>query len=361
MQQTLDALRLERGARGAIAVIDRDGQTWRIHSGTADEAATPVSTAMRFRIGSITKPIIAALALGQVEDGTLALDQNVSDLVGPPLRSSPPVSLRNLLDHTSGIFDIGNEGDVMADLEGLTDPELIEEARTLIAGATSGRQVVASDRLAIGLAETHDRYFSPGAGYHYSNANYQMIGLVLSSATGQELDDLLRMGLTEPLSLTRTSLAPFDRTTPAFHGYAIDVLIGEEVDATDDLLAFGNGASGGIISTADEVMTVMTEIVHGSLLPPELRTEMQTPTEQSGGTYGLGLALYELSCGRFYGHEGRVNGTASIALVEGDRRDRSLVAAFNSTSDRGGLVEVAEQLLCGSHVSTPAPTHPSGG
>ncbi len=360
MQDTLDVVRRERGAPGALAVIHSDGETWRISSGTADDVDTRVSTDMRFRIGSITKPIVAALALDQVHEGTLALDRNITDVVGPPLRTSPPVSLRNLLNHTSGIFDIGNEGDAMADLAKLTDAVLIEEGQTLIAGATSGRQVVASDRLAIGLAETHDRYFPPGSGYHYSNANYQIVGVLLSDVTGRPIDDLLRSRIGAPLALTHTSLAPSDRTPPDFHGYATDVRTGEAVDVTGDLLAFGNGASGGIISTADELLTIMTELVHGSLLPRELRIEMQTPTWQSGGTYGLGLARYELSCGLFYGHEGRVNGTVSMALVEADRRDRSLAAAFNSTDDQTGLVELAERLLCWSE-DVPATTHPSGG
>ncbi len=120
---------------------------------------------------------------------------------------------------------------------------------------------------------------------------------------------------------------------------------------SDDLLAFGNGASGGIISTADDLLTIMTELVHGSLLPGDLQIRMQTPTRQSGGTYGLGLAVYELSCGRFYGHEGRVNGTASIALVAADRPDHALVAAFNSTDDQTGLGSFAERLLCPSEAA----------
>lgn len=62
-QDALDGARLERGARGALAVVRDGGETWRITSGTADGAGSLVSTDMRFRIGSITKPIVAALAL----------------------------------------------------------------------------------------------------------------------------------------------------------------------------------------------------------------------------------------------------------------------------------------------------------
>lgn len=356
--ETVDSVRQERGALGALAVLVSDGQRREFTSGTADAAESPVSIDMRFRIGSITKPIVAALALDQVDQAVLSLDRDINDLVGPPLRGSPAVTLRNLLNHTSGVFDIGNEGDAIADVEKLTDAELLEEVEALYAGAADGQPVVASDRLIIGLAETHDRYFDPGTGHHYSNTNYQIIGRALTEVTGRPLAELLEARITGPLGLTDTSLAPDDRGTPEFHGYVTDIATGEEVDVSDDLLAFGNGAGGGIVSTASDLLTIMTELVHGSVLPGDLQIRMQTPTRQSGGTYGLGMALYELSCGRFYGHEGRVNGTVSIALVDADRPDHALVAAFNSTDDQTGLGAFGEQLLCSAGV---APIDSGGG
>lgn len=50
------------------------------------------------------------------------------------------------------------------------------------------------------------------------------------------------------------------------------------------------------------------------------------------------------SCGRFYGHECRVNGTVSPAVVDADRADRGFVATFNSTDDQTGLTGLAETL-----------------
>lgn len=346
LQDALDEARLHHGATGAIAVIHIGEQEWPLVSGAADATGTPLTVDARFRIGSITKPIIAALALDQIARGRLGLDDDVSHLVGPPLRPEPAVTLRMLLNHTSGIFDIGNEGDPVADIAALTDPALIAEAAELMRQVEAGHQAVVSAQLAVGLAEAHDRYFPPGTDWHYSNPNYQLVGIILEQLTGESLADLLVMRIAHPLDLEQTSLAPADRTSPALRGYATDLQTGELIDATDDLLAFGNGGSGGIISTAEELTTMLAAIIHGDLLPDNLRHELMTATAASGQTYGLGLAIYELECGTFYGHEGRVNGTAAIALIDAETPNRSAVIALNRGDIDPGLLPLAQQLLC---------------
>jgi D-alanyl-D-alanine carboxypeptidase len=198
--------------------------------------------------------------------------------------------------------------------------------------------------LTVVLAETHDRYFQPGAGFHYSNTNYQVAAMVLEEISGRSLADLVEERISRPLNLSQTTLAPDDLRSPAFRGNAVDTATGEFIDATDDLFAFGNGGSGGLLSTADELTTIMSAVVNGPLLPADLRAEMIRPTPQSGDSYGLGIATYSLRCGVFYGHGGSVNGTTSIVLVDGS--GRSVVAAFNRTGGDPHLVTLAEQLVC---------------
>lgn len=349
LQKVIDEARQLYGAPGALVVVHRDGQRFEVTSGAADLSGTPVAADMPFRVGSITKTVVAALALSEVAQGRLDLD----DIVGEPLQPEPPVTLRMLLSHTSGIFDIGNEGDAIADIARLDDRDLIDEVAALEHAAAAGERVVASDRLIVGLAETHDRYFRPGTGFHYSNTNYQLAAMTLEQVSGQPLAGLLDEKLTRPLGLHHTSLAPEDLRSPLFRGYATDLTTGDRIDATDDLLAFGNGGSGGLISTADELTTILNAIVHGTVVPGDLRAAMLQPTPESGDSYGLGIAVYNLECGVFYGHEGRVNGTASIALTEATGPGRSVVVAFNSTIGVPQLVALAEQLICPSTDPTP--------
>lgn len=343
LQAALDDERASYHSPGALGLVRAGGRQFSATSGTADLIGTPITDTTRFRIASITKPIVATLVLDAVAHGKLRLDDVVDDLLPGVVRATPPVTVRQLLDHTAGIFDEGNDGTPEADIAKLTDPALREEGETLVQRYQSGEPVIASDRLLIALAETHDRYFAPGQGYHYSNIGYQVAAMVLEHVTGQRLSHLLRTRIVEPLGLRHTTIAPPDLASPEFRGYDASTPGVSPVDVTDDLLAFGNGGNGGVISTADDLLTIMQAIVSGRLLPSDLVEEMEQPVLQS---YGLGLATYDLSCGRFLGHGGSVNGTQSIALVSPDGADGIVMAVNFRSADDPGLPALADRVLC---------------
>ena len=289
IQSVLDTRRDAYGAPGALALLARGDSQWFASSGTADTAGTPITEATRFRIASITKPIVATLVLDAVARGEVALDDVVGDLLPGTVREDPPITVRQLLDHTSGIFDITNEQTtaeaLQADIERLPDEELRAEAQAGLDGFLAGQRVIAPARVLVALSEVHDRYFPPGSGYHYSNTGYQLAGMVLEEATGTPLAELLEERIVEPLGLQRTTLAPPDTASPELRGYGTSTEDGSLVDMTDDLLAFGNGANGGIISTADELLATIRAIVGGQLLPADLTAQMKEPNRES---YGLG-------------------------------------------------------------------------
>jgi D-alanyl-D-alanine carboxypeptidase len=296
--------------------------------------------------------VVAATALSLVGDGRAALDQPVAPALRPGvLRADPPVTLRQLLDHTAGIFNEGSEGDPVADIAAIADPALREEGQAALGRAMTDVTEVIPAEVSVAAAETHPRYGDPGLSYHYSNTGYQAAGLYLEAVTGRPLDALVTEEVAEPLGLARFTLAPADRTPPEFRGHETLTATGEPVDAADDLRAFGNGANGGVLTTADDLVTFFRALVGGRLLEPGLVTQMRQPTTASIGAdsaYGLGLATYRLTCGRFFGHEGGVNGTASIALVD-EGGQRAAVVVFNQ---RGigdpQLPALADRLVCGS-------------
>jgi D-alanyl-D-alanine carboxypeptidase len=344
-QEVLDSFRDSYGAPGAIALL-RDGETeWRGVSGVADVSGTEIDASTRFRVASITKPIVAFLVLDAVDRGELSLDDTVGDLLPGVVRAEPPITVRMLLDHTSGIFNVGDEGDIVADVANLTDPALQAEAADVGTRYLAGEHVSMSGELYVALAETHDRYFEPGTGYHYSNPNYQLAAMVLERVTGTPLAELLRARLVDMLGLDRTTIAPDDAGMPDLHGYGLNP-DGSLVDLTSDFLALGNGGSGGVISTADELLTIMQSIVSGTLLPPPLVADMKQPSVPSDGQYGLGLARYPLSCGTFYGHAGATSGTHSIALVNDDGTTGTVVVVNLRGAAEPNLLATAETLLC---------------
>ncbi|HEU4320786.1 MAG TPA: serine hydrolase domain-containing protein [Acidimicrobiia bacterium] len=347
LKRFISRARDDYGAPGAFVLLSRDGFTGFAASGTATTEGGPITADSTFRIASITKPIVAAVVLSQVDAGTLRLDDPLSSHLPGVVSHDDEITLRMLLDHTSGIFD-PQDGDPIADIPRLTDPALRREAENVLDRYLAGEKVVASDRIVVAIAETHPGYFEPGTDIHYSNTNYQLLGMVLAGTTGEPLADLIDRTVAGPLGLVRTSLTPPHLSTPDIHGYGTDVDDGALVDLTDDLVTFGNGASGGVVSTPSELLAIIRAIVTGDLVGEELTREMQAGSPQSGSTYGLGLAGYGTSCGLFYGHEGGVNGMASIAMSSTDGAD-AVVIGFNLRSGEDpGLPGLADDVLCGS-------------
>jgi D-alanyl-D-alanine carboxypeptidase len=250
-------------------------------SGSADLSGSAIGPNSRFRIASITKPIVAALVVDAVERGELELDAEVAELLPGKLRDSPAVTVRQLLDHTSGIFDEGNEGDPIADIAKLP-PTLRAEAEQLYERYLAGEGVVVPAEILVALAETHDRYFAPGTDIHYSNINYQLAAMVLERVTGRTVSKLLEDRIVAPLGLSRTTIAPPDMSSPGGED-------GSLIDLTDDLATFGNGGNGGIISTSDELLTIIQAIGAGRIVAPPLLTELVTPNLSN---YGLGIVRY---------------------------------------------------------------------
>lgn len=347
-QAAIDEHRGRVGAPGVVAGVVLDGDAWAGTAGTADTEGTPLRPDARVRIGSVTKTVIAILALDAVAKGEVSLDDPVAPILGDLLPAEPSVTLRMLLNHTSGIFAVGDEGDLAADIGVLTDPVLQAEAAAVADVFLSGGPASPSVPLLVALAETHDRYASPGEGYHYSNVNYLLVGALLERVTGQPLDQLLHTRLVAPLGLRSTTMSPPDSTEPDLVGYAQVEAGGPPVDpGYAHLLLLGNGAAGGIVSTVDELLTVLRSTLAGDVLPPELVEELLTPTPESGSqAYGLGIARYSLSCGTFYGHEGGIAGIGTIAIVSPDGEDGVVVAQNLRGPDDSGLPALADRLLC---------------
>lgn len=342
-QASLDSARKAQNAPGAIAVLHVDGIRTFLRSGSADMAGGELTETTRFRIASITKPIIAALVLTAVARGEVALEDVVGELLPGVVRATPAITVRQLLDHTSGVFDEGNEGDPVADIEKLADPAAREEAGNLLARSEAGEPVIAPAWLIVALAETHDRYFAPGQGFHYSNVNYQLAGMLLENVTGQPLAELLRSRIVEPLGLRHTTIAPPDTDSPELRGYAQTSAAADPIDVTDELGWFGNGGNGGIISTPDELLAMLRAIVTGQLFPESLVAEMVEPDRES---YGLGIGISDFDCGTFYGHNGLVNGTHSTAVISRDGSDGAVIVLDLAGVRDPMLPRVAESMLC---------------
>ena len=161
---------IDKGLTGVTLAVDRDGEV--LFNGAAglanSEAQAPLAPTDRFRIYSITKTFTAVLALQLVDEGVLSLDDTVADLLDDPVVARIPhveqITLRQLLTHTSGVYDY-----FAPDSPFWQDAYLGEEADW-------SRVWTPEELLAYADGANHAPDFAPGEGVHYSNTGYVLLG-----------------------------------------------------------------------------------------------------------------------------------------------------------------------------------------
>lgn len=307
-QALLENYRRQAGAPGAILLIARKNEPlWIGATGQANLAhQTPMQTHTPFRVGSITKMMVATAVLQLVEQGQLQLEAPLAELL-PGLRGHLPqaerITLRHLLGHQSGLVDPPNESkryqlDLVDNPEAMaqkTIPERLEEY-------VYGRSL----------------HFAPGTAYHYSNTNFWLLGLILEAQTGKGTAQVLQERIFGPLGMTNTYLDPRDDRNVA-RGYADLYGDGKLLDVTRWDRADADGSpAGGVISTAPDLLRFLRGLMEGQLLRPATLEQMKQ-VQLSGCDnifceYGLGLELWRVGNQVGYGHNGSVVGLEANAV-----------------------------------------------
>ena len=320
---------LEAGAPG-IVVLRRDGdEVFHLAAGLANLApATPIAATDRLRAGSLVKTFVAVLAMQLVEESALALEAQVEQLV-PGVVGGRSITVRQLLNHTSGLFDYWQDESFFEQL--LADPAQPWSPHALIE-----------------LALRHPPLHAPGEAWSYSNTNYIALGLVIEAVTGKPLQVEMATRVFEPLGLGQTSfeVKPEISGTHA-RGYA---LLGapEPVDVTGVNPSAAWAAGGGLVSTADDLARFYAGLMTGRLVATASLEEMLTTVPaREGIAYGLGIAEVDLSCGTAWGHQGEFPGYLGFGLTSRDGARQAVVLVnFYSLTESGQadfrkLVDVA--------------------
>lgn len=331
---------LASGVPGVAALAVRPGARLEGAAGLADVATgEPLTVEHRFRIGSVTKVFVAALALQLVAEGLFDLDAPAAPFV-------EDVTVRQLLSHTSGLddFELGAE---------FWEPYRRDPGRRWELGA----------RDELRMALDRPRLFAPGEGWAYHGSNYVALRLVLEEATGLSLRDALRERVLVPLGLVRTDLVEEPLLADCAHGYvpaANPILPGDGpglVDVTGLDLPFYR-AGGGIVSTTGDIAALLRALLGGGFLPAALRAEMLAAVESEWAEtdrYGLGIgevtALMgrrRTSCGSAWGHLGFSLGYVAIALSSEDG-ERQVVVWTNgqpvTEEAEAALMDAAGELV----------------
>jgi D-alanyl-D-alanine carboxypeptidase len=329
------------GVPGVIVRVTDADHAARNHAAGVGDLATGAALrpAAQFRIGSITKTFVASIVLQLVGEGRLRLDEPVARRLPGLLANGEQITVRQLLNHTSGLPDYAG------------DPELF-------AGIVENRVWEPPELVA--LAEKRPQLFPPGSAWRYSNTNYIVAGLLVEAVAGRSLARELDGRIFSPLRLNHTSFpAGTARLTGYYaHGYlspeAIPTADGPRIDVTSYNPSHA-WAAGAIVSNAADLSKFYRALLGGRLLGPPLLREMkktvaEDPTDPAETfSYGLGLERVNDACGANWGHTGTIYGYQSLAYWN-ERTGRTVVLASNMVPAPAGaeapLATATDLALC---------------
>ena len=281
------------GGPGVSAAVVQDGKIlWSGATGFSDlEAHIALTVDTRMRIGSVSKPITAAVLLRLWDQGLIDLDADVRDLV-PDLGSSQEhiITARMLAGHTSGIRQY--------DFSDYLDANNVYYYPSL----TGAFAKVASDPL---LSE-------PGSVFHYSSIGYNVLGIAAERASELSFSDVTTRELTTPLGLKNTLVDhPLEiiSNRTRFYTRFPDGVVRNTIwrDSSDFY------PSGGMLSTAEDLARLTSAVFGGewlSSMAMELLTTEATTTsgDPTGYTFGWQIVRGEDGAVRYFEHGGETNG-----------------------------------------------------
>jgi D-alanyl-D-alanine carboxypeptidase len=270
-----------------IGVWDGNGASFVRAFGYADIARKrPLTAADHFRIGSNTKTFVVSVILQLIAEKKLSLDDPVSRFpLGVSIPNGDKITVRELCNMRSGLFEAFNTPQ-FAHLN-MTVPNNFDP-RTLVAWATKEKP-----------------YFSPGKGYHYSNTNYLILGLIIEEITKDSVGDQIRKRLLEPFGLTQTSYPQTEAMPdPWAHGYGLDKQRNWE-DVSNTIPVAFMGSAGEMISDMADIRRWIKLYATGKTGGPTTYRPLEECRQFIGNAaFGLGI---NCSAG-WYGYTGALPG-----------------------------------------------------
>jgi D-alanyl-D-alanine carboxypeptidase len=282
LQQILDETVADGAIPGVVLSVSVPGQEpWSGASGVADlRQGRPMEPQTNVRIASISKIFTAVVVLQLVEEGKIDLDAPMSTYLPDLLPNGDAISVRDLLQHTSGLYDY------------------LEDRNYAARAYQNAQQAFAPPEL-VAYAARFPPAFRPGAagGWDYSSTNYVILGMIVEQVTGRPLAQEMRQRVFEPIGLEATFFQP-DEPVPdaASRGYS------RGVDQTNVAMSFAF-ATANLVSTASDVRRFAEGLVGGELLEPASLEAMYTFVNGKGQynmpalEYGLGLMRNVLPVG----------------------------------------------------------------
>ncbi len=311
-----------------VALRTPDGQAWTGAAGMADiPNEVSLDACHKMMIGSISKVFTATLIFQLQDEGVLSIDDRLDQWLGDEvigdLANGKEVSLRQMLNHTSGLYDYLDNNNLLFDA--LNRPFY---------------QLTAAEKLEYAQGKPANN--APGAAYYYSNTNFVLLGLVVEAASGLTLPEALQSKLFGPLGLSSAVMGTPERPIPAGTARPYLELNGERfIDFMHVEVSDAATGDGGIAINALDLIHFIEPLLAGDILSTASLEEMTEsllvkPTDQAdfdwdGESTGLGIDLFQTPYGAAYGHTGAIFAFNAF-LFHYPTEGASLAISYNATS-----------------------------
>ncbi|WP_175410326.1 serine hydrolase [Streptomyces sp. TRM64462] len=315
----------DRDATAALLRVGGHG-TWHGTAGVRDiRGGGPALHNARFRAGSVTKVVTAALVLKLAAEGRVDLDGTVQTyLPGLLTDDFEPITVRQLLDFTSGLQPGDSYG-------GTVEEGLPHRFLTL-----TPEEVVAS-------AVAKGPGSRPGERQHYSNIHYTVLGMLVEKVTGDTYAHQAYVRIFKPLGLRHTSFpAGADPRIHGPHNRGYEEIDGRLVDVTEWNMS-DRWAAGDLISTTADLERFMVALFRGQVVPDPYLEEMFTLPDVPGARLAAGLERFELNGRVIWGKTGSRPGYHTVVAATRDL-SRTLVYSVNATDAKGAGLALAQRF-----------------
>ena len=247
------------------------------------EMNVPVTTETVFKIGSISKPIIAEGIMILVEEGKLSPDDKISKYLEGTPESWKDITVRHLLSHTSGII---REAPGFSPARSIPDADLIKSAFPA------------------------PLLFTPGEKHEYSNVGYMALAEIIHRISTKSWDDFFKERLFAPLGMNATRTTTFGEIVPnRANSYSLE---NGKLQNSPIMLALR--PSGAFLSSLSDLLKWEAALNSSKSLKPETRMVMWAPFKFNNGTdsgYAFGWRVSEVNGRKRIHHGGALDGFRS--------------------------------------------------
>ncbi|NVK25067.1 MAG: beta-lactamase family protein [Gammaproteobacteria bacterium] len=285
----------------SVAVIVENGDEVTAQRGTTldNEELTEDHV---FRLASMSKHLTTLMVMYLHEIGELNIDDKLSDyLVIDGLENGDVMTIRQLLNHTAGVFDhINGSPNVFS--AALGDPEREWEHEDIIKYMTD-----------------NGSYFTPGSQYSYSNGGFYILGMLIEAITGESLAQSFDSIFLNPLALSNIFVDDFSTANNPITNLATN-------SRSYEYHLNAIGAAGNFVASPLAFARLGHEVYTNDFLTDE--SEMAISTQSTlNSAYGLGSRLWEAHDVYHFGHTGKLGGYRGIFMYIPEQKTSIVISA----------------------------------